>query len=332
MKIVQFMASEGWGGAESVFVDLSNELAKSHHVVAFLLRGTEYARKFSADVHLVTLQSNPTRYNPFLLHEIFSRLRDIKPDIIHTHAVKGTELICSVNRFLRIPHVGTKHNVRKGKIFNTLTWVTAVSEAAKNSIHSVRPPARIEVIYNGIVPISVAEIQKNEVFTILAIGRLDRVKGFDILINQIRELPFEFRLLIIGEGPEKDNLEETIRTAGMEGRVYLTGFREDIALLMKSSHVVVISSHSEGFSKVLAEAMFYADAAVSTPVGIAVEVVPAMFITEQGRLGEKIAQLYRNYEKFTSEFMKISEDKRKAFLLPHIVEKYTCFYREMSGK
>jgi glycosyltransferase involved in cell wall biosynthesis len=331
MKIVQFMASEGWGGAESVFVELSNELAKSHHVIAFLLRGTAYARKFSADVHLVSLLSNPTRYNPFLLYEIFSRLKDIKPDLVHTHAVKGTELICSANRFLRIPHVGTKHNVRKGKIFNTLNWVTAVSETAKNSIHSVHP-SRIEVIYNGIIPVSVAKTKKNEVFTIIAIGRLDRVKGFDILIEQMRDLTFKFRLLIVGEGPERDNLEETIRKTGMEGRVCLTGFREDIALLMKSSHVVVISSHSEGFSNVLVEGMFYADAVVSTPVGVATEVLPAQFLAEQGRLGQKIAQLYRNYEQFTREFRKISEKRRNDFLLPQIVGKYSCFYREMSGE
>ena len=103
----------------------------------FFSAGPHMRERFSADVHLVSLLSNPTRYNPFLLYEIYSRLKDIKPDIVHTHAVKGTELVCSVNRFLRIPHVGTKHNVRKGKIFNTLNWVTAVSESiAKNNSFS----------------------------------------------------------------------------------------------------------------------------------------------------------------------------------------------------
>jgi glycosyltransferase involved in cell wall biosynthesis len=331
MKIVQFMASEEWGGAESVFVELSNELARSHHVIAFLLRGTAYEDRFSAGVHLVTLQSNPTRYNPFLLYEIYSRLKNIRPDIVHTHAVKGTELVCGVNRFLQIPHLGTKHNVRKGKIFNTLKWVTAVSEASRNTIHAVQP-ARIEVIYNGIVPVNVEGIKKNKVFTILAIGRLDRVKGFDILISQLRDLDFDFRLLIVGEGPEKSNLEETIRKTGMQERVQLTGFREDIAQLMKSSHVVVISSHTEGFSKVLVEGLFYADAVVSTPVGVAVEILPSMFLTEQGRLGEKIAHLHRNYDQFVGEFGKITEDRKDNFLFPGIVEKYTRFYREMAGQ
>jgi glycosyltransferase involved in cell wall biosynthesis len=330
MKIVQFMASEGWGGAESVFVDLSNELAKSHHVIAFLLRGTEYVGRFSSDVHLVTLRSNPTRYNPFLLYEIYSCLKDIRPDIVHTHAVKGTELVCDINRFLQIPHVGTKHNVRKGKIFNTLNWVTAVSEASKETIHSVRP-ARIKVIYNGISPIIVEEIKKNEVFTILAIGHLDKVKGFDILIRQVCNLEFDFRLLIVGEGPEKSYLTETIKKTGMEGKVQLIGFREDVARLMKSSHMVVISSHTEGFSKVLVEGMFYADAVISTPVGIAAEVLPSIFLVEQGRLGQKISQLHRNYDQFTSDFRKISDNRKNDFLLPGIVEKYCRFYQEVIG-
>lgn len=331
MKIVQFMASEGWGGAESVFVELSNELARSHHVVAFLLRGTAYKERFSADVHQVTLLSNPTRYNPFLLFEIYSRLKDIKPDIVHTHAVKSTELVCSVNRLLQIPHLGTKHNVRKGKIFNTLNWATAVSEASRKTIHSVQP-ARVEVIYNGILPVNVEDLKKNKVFTILAIGRLDRVKGFDILITQLRDLDFDFRLLIVGEGPEKRNLEETIRKTGMQEKVQLTGFREDIPQLMQASHVVVISSHTEGFSKVLVEGLFYADVVVSTPVGVALEVLPPMFLTEQGQLAAKIAQLYRNHDQFIGEFRKVSESRKRDFLFPAIVDKYTRFYREITGK
>jgi glycosyltransferase involved in cell wall biosynthesis len=330
MKIVQFMASEGWGGAESVFVDLSNELARSYYVIAFLLRGTEYTGRFSAAVHQVVLQSNPTRYNPFLLYEIYSRLKDIKPDIVHTHAVKGTELVCSVNRFLQVPHLGTKHNVRKGKIFNTLNWVTAVSEASRKTIHPLQH-ARIDVIYNGITPVNVERVDKDKVFTIVAVGRLDKVKGFDILIHQLRNLDFDFRVLIAGEGPERSNLEETIQEMGMQGKVQLTGFQEDIAQLMKASHAVVVSSHTEGFSKVLVEGLFYADVVISTPVGIAVDVLPTMFLTEQGRLGEKIAQLYRNYDQFVSEFRKITESRQKDFLFPGIMEKYTSLYREIIG-
>jgi glycosyltransferase involved in cell wall biosynthesis len=331
MKIVQFMASQGWGGAESVFVELANEQAKSHHVTAFLLRGTEYSGRFTADVHLVNLISNPTRHNPFLLYEIYSRLKVLQPDIIHTHAVKGTELVYNANRFLNLPHVGTKHNVRKGKIFNRLRWVTAVSEASRQTVHSVQP-SRVEVIHNGVIPVNVENIPKNAVFTILAIGRLDRVKGFDILIDQLQELDLDFRLLVVGEGPERSNLEETIRKAKMDQRVQLIGFRDDIPQLMKAAHAVVVSSHTEGFSKVLVEGLFYADVVVSTPVGVAVELLPLMFLTEQNMLGKKIVELYRNYEQFVNEFKNMVKRKSEDFLISEIVDKYITFYREIIGR
>ncbi len=79
MKIVQFMASQGWGGAEKVFVELCNQLSKDHAVTAILLRDTVYRNRFTPDVSICTLQSNPTRRNPFLLYELLRALQKIKP-------------------------------------------------------------------------------------------------------------------------------------------------------------------------------------------------------------------------------------------------------------
>jgi len=327
MKIVQFMASEDWGGAESVFVDLSNELAESQNVIAFLLRGTNYQKKFSSFVQTLVLRSNPTRYNPFLAYEIYRRLKEIKPDIIHTHAVKGTELIFSVNRFLQIPHIATKHNVRKGKIFNKLNWVTAVSEASRKTIASDNNT--VEVIYNGMRPVLVADSAKFDVFTMLAIGRLDKIKGFDILIDQVQKLNFNFRLLIIGDGPERNTLEKTLADKDMREKVVLTGFREDIPHLMKKAHLVVVSSHTEGFSKVLIEALFYADTVISTPVGVAVELLPKSFLTEQEMLADKIRDVFDDFDRYKIEFRKVREVRGKDFLISAIVEKYSNLYEKM---
>ena len=328
MKIVQFMASEGWGGAESVFVELTNELAETHHVTALLLRETQYQAKFSSNVDCVVLRSNPTRYNPFLIYEIFCRLREIQPDVVHTHAVKGTELVFSANRFGQFPHVATKHNVRKGKIFNKLKWVTVVSEASRQTVLATNRK-RPKVIYNGIRPMPLEVAEKYDVFTILAIGRLDKVKGFDILIKQVKALDFDFRLLIVGEGPERENLENTLRDAGMEGKAQLIGFRDDIPHMMKKSHVVVVSSYTEGFSKVLVEGIFYADVVISTPVGIAMEIFPSKFLTEQDHLGEKISDAHRNFLCFKNEFQKVKELRGEEFLFPAIVEKYTDLYQQI---
>lgn len=322
------MASEGWGGAESVFVDLANELAKAHKVFALLLRETLYEDRFSSKVERLTLQSNPTRYNPFLIYEIYRCLKDIKPQIIHTHAVKGTELVASANRLIKIPHLATKHNVRRGEIFNKLDWVTTVSESSCKTV-GLKERGIVKVIYNGIHPEKIENITKFDIFTILAIGRLDKIKGFDILINQIRDLTFDFKLMIIGDGPERRNLETIISKLGLDEKVQLAGFREDIASLMKKAHLVVISSFSEGFSKVMVEGLFYADAVVSTPVGVAKEILPDMFLTEQENMGKKICEFYYEVDRFTEEFHKISKENSNRFLISSIVDQYTELYREM---
>jgi len=330
MKIVQFMASAAWGGAESVFVSLAGELARHHEVYALLLRDTVYAERFSSRVRLRTLRSHPTRYNPLLSLELARLLRRIRPDIVHTHAAKASELLRPICRLLGIAHLGTKHNARKGRIFNRMKWVTAVSAVAADSIKPAGG-SRLHVIANGIRPQTLPPVSRPDCFTMLAVGRLDRIKGFDLLVDQVLDLPFSFRLLIIGEGPEKDALERRIRQGGGEKRITLTGFREDVPLLMKKAHLVVISSRSEGFSNVLVEALFYADCLISTPVGEPAAILPPMLLTDRRTLGRKIAEVHARYAEFAAAFARIRQRHSDNYLLPDIARRYGELYGRMVG-
>ena len=84
---------------------------------------------------------------------------------------------------MKLIHVATKHNARKGKIFNKIKYVTAVSDDVAKSIQN----DNVEIIYNGIEPLNIeSSLCENKVFTISAIGRLDKIKGFDILKNIIK--------------------------------------------------------------------------------------------------------------------------------------------------
>jgi glycosyltransferase involved in cell wall biosynthesis len=328
MRIVQFMASEGYGGAEQVFIELSNTLAEGAEVVAVLLRNATIGHRLSPLVRRLVLHSNPTSNNPFLHIELYSRLREISPDIVHTHAAKATTLVARINRLLGYPHLGTKHNDRKGRIFNHLRWVSAVSEKAARSVLAA-PGAEIRVIHNGVAYEDCGQEEKDDIFTILAIGRLDRIKGFDALIEQVRSLAFPFLLCIVGEGPEKSSLDRQIRERGLAGRVVLEGFRDDIPRLMRKAHLVVISSHQEGGPKVMIESLFYADLLISTPVGAVPEVLPERFQAGQDRLAAKIAEVHAAYDRYREEFAAIAAKKRPEFSMPEIVIKYQDYYRHI---
>jgi len=331
MKIVQFMASEGYGGAEKVFIELSNALATDHEVTALLLRNATIGGRFSPAVRQLRLSAHPTSNNPFLHLELYSRLKELHPDIIHSHAAKATTLVARVNRLLGFRHLGTKHNDRKGRIFNRLHWVSTVSEKARNSVIPL-PGGHIRVIHNGVVPETIGPVGKEEIFTILAVGRLDPIKGFDILIDQVSQLPFDYRLQIFGEGPEKNSLEKQIRARGLTAKISLTGFRDDIPQMMKRAHLVVVSSHQEGGPKVMIESLFYGDMLIATPVGAVPEVLPEMLQCGQKELGQKIMQVYGQYDVYSKEFQKVAALRRPDFSMPLIVEKYFNLYQEIVGE
>ena len=323
------MASERWGGAEKVFVQLANGLSINNEVYALLLRGTDYAWRFAPAVNIIELTSHPTTHNPFLVLEILNILKDLRPDLVHTHAVKATLLMWRAGRFLSLTHVATKHNARKGKIFSRLQWVTVVSEDGRKSIVPQKSTAVIKVIHNGIAPLPVEGQPPGSPFCITAVGRLDAIKGFDVLIDQVCGLPFPFLLHIVGEGPEHDALMAHIRRNNLESRVRLSGFCEDVPQRMKSSHLVVISSLSEGFPQVMVESLFYANVLISTPVGGVNEVLPDLFLADQHTLGDKIEDVYTRYNHYCSEFARVQRQKADDFVLSGIIEKYQSYYREI---
>jgi glycosyltransferase involved in cell wall biosynthesis len=325
MKIIQFMASAGYGGAEKVFVELSNALAENHDVTAIIVRDCQYRQRFSPRVTVKELKSNPTSQNPFLHYELFRILSSKQPEIIHTHAAKGSMLVHRVNRFLGFKHLGTKHNDRKGRIFNKLQWVSAVSHKGYDSV-KLTVDGKKRVIFNGVKEEKVAERQASGDFSMLAVGRLDKIKGFDYLIRQVAQLDFQFTLQIVGEGPEKESLLALIDEYGLTGQVILTGFRDDIPQMMRNSDLVILSSHREGCPKVLLEAFFYAPLVLATRVGDIADLLPEELQTSLETMPADISRIYAEYDKVKGVFESIREQKQKIFSFDSVVSQYETYF------
>lgn len=114
---------------------------------------------------------------------------------------------------------------------------------------------RIEYIYNPVAVETTGQIDVNSK-QIMAAGRLEDQKGFDLLIdawNLIEQDCPEWHLDIFGEGSKKGNLEQKIKDLGLS-RVFLKGYANDIAEKLQKSSVFVLSSRYEGFVLVLIEA------------------------------------------------------------------------------
>lgn len=138
------------------------------------------------------------------------------------------------------------------------------------------PPEKLDVIYNPalsarqLAPVSAPPphpwLESRQPPVILGVGRLTRQKDFPTLIRAFAQVASQrdCRLLILGEGQERQGLERMIQTLGLSDRIALPGFVEDPLGYMRRAGLFVLSSAWEGFGLVLVEAMACGTPVVST--------------------------------------------------------------------
>jgi len=326
MKVLQFIASNGWGGAEKSFVELCNELSKHIKIEVILFKENQIEERLSPKIKIHKIVSASGRHNPFMYLELFKLIKKVNPDIIHTHSAKASEIIYRLGKFMSVKQVATKRNPRKGKIFNKIDHVTAISEDVANSIYK----DNVEIIYNGLLRENIIPVKNaNPVFTLLAVGRLDKIKGFDILIKEVSKIDFPFHLNIVGEGIERKNLEKLIKNFGLSEKVSLLGYREDIPYLISTADLVVISSHSEGFGRVVVETLFYGKLIVSTKVGLSIEILPEKLLIDDFEIAKKIDAVYHNREEYDKLFMQVKQMRTKEFVVKNNIQKYIDLYEKI---
>ena len=106
---------------------------------------------------------------------------------------------------------------------------------------------------------------ETDVINIICIGRLVEQKGFDRLLEACKRITDEgiknFRIYIIGEGPERNNLENAIDKDKLSPFVELVGYQSNPYKYLKQADMFLLSSRDEAFSLVVGESLI-----VGTPV------------------------------------------------------------------
>ena len=170
---------------------------------------------------------------------------------------------------------------------------------------------------------------ENFKFSIVAVGRLDKIKGFDLLIRAASELKFDFELKIYGQGGERQNLQNLINSLNLQDRVRLCGFCDDVAAALAASHLHVISSRKEGFPVILIEGIFYSPVLISTRVGGIPEILDEEFLYNVENLSDKIYEIYTEYEKFVRDFFKKHVGFRDILRLQNYITFLKKYYEEL---
>lgn len=170
------------------------------------------------------------------------------------------------------------------------TRYIAVSDAVRDALVEQRIPAeRVVTVANGVdcalfeeIPVAQraalrAEFGLDErARVVLCVGTLRRAKGHRYLIEaaaRLKPVLEHVVYLFLGEGSTRQELEEQIRTLGLEGTVRLLGARRDVAAVLSLAEVFVLPSLWEGLPIALLEAMAMGRPCVATRVAGTVEVL-----------------------------------------------------------
>ncbi|MCL9817480.1 glycosyltransferase [Natronocalculus amylovorans] len=157
--------------------------------------------------------------------------------------------------------------------------IIAVSKGSAKDISNVTgiTESKISVIYNPVIgpnfdikisePIEHQWLQNDRLDVIIAAGRLAPVKDFQTLIQAFKIIEETFpdtRLIIMGTGEQKGYLEDLIKKLGIENKVDLIGYINNVYPYLNRSDVFALSSRLEGFGIALVEAMATGTPVVST--------------------------------------------------------------------
>lgn len=294
-KIAFFVCSLNIGGSEKACVRMANALAEKNDVtVITMFGGGPLEKELDGRVHVkyffrgfVRGAARITRMlPPGLMHCLYMRGKyDIEiavGDGLESHVISGSrnsEKFSWVHMDLR--HYGSHYSKRNFRRFSTFKNIICVSGCAREWFLEEFPLAEKAVV--AYTPVDTQDIiNQADGFcdmpegTMVAVGRLEKVKGFDRLIEAVAASErSDIRVWIFGDGSEREALRRFISEKGLDGRVVLKGQDLSPYPYIKAARALLCTSLSETFGFTVAEAMLLKTPVLSVKCGGPEEIITA---------------------------------------------------------
>ncbi len=295
MKILFLTTHLNIGGITSYIVHLARNLRRRGHRVIVSSNGGAMVGELekSGITHVPIPIKTKSELSPRMLlclPEVVSIVRENGIDIVHANTRVTQVLGRAATIMPRRAYVSTCHGFFKKRLGRNLypCWgdrVIAISDAVRD--HLIKDfnvsPDSVDLIYNGVdtvrfsvdIPDSEKSLFKKSLGlgsgrVIGTIGRLSTVKGYGYLIQafaRLRRYRKGLKLLIVGEGPDKDRLGEIAGGLGVRHDVVFHRPAFDTVRLLAAIDIFVSSSIQEGLGLSMAEAMAAGKPVVATDVG-----------------------------------------------------------------
>lgn len=291
IRLLFLINSLGGGGAERVLVNLVNNMDSEKYDIS--------VRALVDDGPNKKYLSNNIKYD-FIFHKQFRGLNYIdRIPGIYKYAVRGeydviiaylhgvwTRIVAKApenQRTIAFLHanmhesVFMKDLVRRNKVeecFKNYNSIVAVSESVRKSFVEVTGISKNTCVkYNTFNIPFILECSKEKdcrllrnekMITLCSVGKLEPVKGLDRMIRvlaRLKENGICFTWNVVGEGAEKDKLDNMVNKYGLNDQVLFCGYDNNPYKYIANSDLFVCPSYSEGFSSVVAESVI-----IGTPV------------------------------------------------------------------
>lgn len=286
-----------FGGTEKVIASLANHLSNSGRPVSILTLSdkNDFENYINEDIELISLNLSSIRYLvPFLARFIITR----KFDNFVANVWPLTSLSFIVRIFARktklifIEHCNISEQFKdRSTLFRQLQRISikifykfahqiiAVSNGVKNDLSNMGVNLnKIQVIYNPVISRPIHNIDESNRavldwknmsgIKLIAAGEMKQQKNFKNLVDSIsyakKTLGLDLNLLILGDGEEREDIQEKIFNLEMQSSIFLAGWVDDPLPYFNLADIFILSSNYEGFGVVIVEAMSQGLNVVST--------------------------------------------------------------------
>jgi glycosyltransferase involved in cell wall biosynthesis len=294
-RLTMFISSLVTGGAERVMTELANHWAAEGWpitIIHYSDPGTPAAFPLHPAITEVPLGLHRVSRNPISavmnnvrrILVVRRAIRDSRPDVVLSFMANVIAILATIG--LRVPVIVSEHRGPRGELslpwsilreitYRRAAFVVMLTQSALDHL-SRSLQRRARVVPNPLPSaFAAAAAQAREDDrprpattgpAIMGVGRLGPEKGFDMLIDAFATIAPAWptaRLVIWGEGDERESLEQHRAERGLEDRVSLPGNTPSPERELREATIFVLSSRKEGLPMVLIEAMAIGCAAIA---------------------------------------------------------------------
>ncbi|MRJ09476.1 glycosyltransferase [Ornithobacterium rhinotracheale] len=361
MRILQIIDSLNMGGAEKLLLDsipLYVERGISMDIALLTDNDYPFTKALEAkNCSKIFRLSQGSVYNPALIFKLQKLLKNY--DIAHVHlfpaqywAVLANLLNGNKTKLIFTEHSTSNRRIRNKlftpiekfiyKKYNKTVCITpSVQEIIKN--HTGINIENLPIIENGVNienVINATALRKEEIATnllptdkvIMQVSSMHEPKDQKTLIKALHYLPEKFKVVLLGDGVLRQDLEDFTKSEKLSNRVYFLGRKTNVYEHLKSADYIVLSSKYEGLSLSSIEGMASGRPFIASDVPGLKEIVGGYGILfPQGEaqiLAQKILSLENNPALY-QEIVQKCQARAKEFDIHRMVDKYIQLYETL---